>query len=312
MKTETRTDVYTRVTNSIIAELEKGVRPWMKPWNGDYAAGRIAQPLRGNGVPYKGINILLLWMSAVENGFSSSTWMTFKQAITLGGCVRKGQHGSLVVYADAIQKTGQDETTGEDVELRIPFMKSYSVFNLDQIDGLPERIHTSAPCPTLSDADRIVKAEAFFSNTGIVMRENGTRAFYSLDRDEVTMPPFVFFRDPESFYSTLGHEYCHATRHPSRLNRDLGRKHWGDEGHSHEELVAELGACFLCADLNLTPETRDDHAAYFHNWLKGLKNDRRFIFSAAAHAQRAVEWLHAQQPGQDVTSSLSEDIGEAT
>ena len=143
---------------------------------------------------------------------------------------------------------------------------------------------------------RLDHAEQFFRNTGAVIQHGGNQAFYTIDKDYVKMPPFEFFKDAESYYSTLSHECTHWTRHPTRLDRSLGRKKWGDEGYAMEELVAELGSAFLCADLGLTPEVREDHAAYIANWLTVLKGEKRAIFSAAAHAQRAAEFLHKLQP----------------
>lgn len=290
------TDVYSRVTDKIVAELEKGERPWLKPWNAEHAAGKITRPLRHNGLPYSGINVLMLWCEAMEKGYNAPLWMTFKQAHELGGHVRKGEHGSLVVYANTIVKTEQNEETGEDEEHKIPFMKGYTVFNVEQIEGLPAHYYATAQAPQLDPMQRIDRAERFFSHTGAIVHHGGNRAFYAPGPDHIQMPPFAFFKDPESYYATRGHENIHWTRHASRLNRDFGRKKWGDEGYAMEELVAEMGSAFLCADLGLTPEVREDHAAYIGNWLKVLKQDKRAVFSAAAHAQRAVEFLHNLQP----------------
>ena len=143
---------------------------------------------------------------------------------------------------------------------------------------------------------RIAAADGFFAATGADIRTGGTRAYYAIGSDHIQMPPFESFRDAESHAVTLGHEAVHWTRHPSRLARDLGRKRWGDEGYAAEELVAEIGSAFLCADLGITPEVREDHAAYIASWLEVLRNDTRFIVSAAAHAQRAVDYLHGLQP----------------
>jgi antirestriction protein ArdC len=288
-------DVYSRITDRIFGELEKGERPWLKPWNAEHAAGKITRPLRSNGVPYSGVNVLMLWSEAVDKGFSAPIWLTFKQAQELGAHVRKGEKGSLVVYANTLTKTGQNPETGEDEERKIPFMKGYTVFNVEQIEGLPAQYYAPAVSPSLDGSQRIEQAEQFIRQTRAQIKHGGNRAFYSLDSDSVTMPPFEFFRDPESYYATLLHECCHWTRHPSRLERDFGRKKWGDEGYAMEELVAELGAAFICADLGVTPEVRDDHAAYIGSWLKVLKNDKRAIFSAAAHAQRAADYLHQLQ-----------------
>ena len=173
-------------------------------------------------------------------------------------------------------------------------MKGYTVFNVEQIDGLPEHYY-GKPIVNTTPVERIAHAEAFFQATKADIRYRGDRAFYSNDGDYIQMPVTEAFRDVESFYATLAHESTHWTKHPTRLDRSLGRKSWGDEGYAQEELVAELASAFLCADLELTPEVRDDHAAYIANWLTVLKNDKRAIFSAAAHAQKAVEFLHGLQ-----------------
>jgi len=289
-----KTDIYEKVTNQIVAELEKGVRPWLKPWSGEHAAGRISRPLRCNGVPYQGINVIMLWSAAMAGGYASPLWLTFKQAREMGAHVRKGEKGSCVVYADRIRKTETDEATGEAHERDIPFMKAYTVFNSEQIEGLPAHFYAPAE-PRLDPVQRIDHAERFFAATGADIRHGGNQAFYTVASDFVQMPPFETFRDAESYYATLAHECTHWTRHPSRLERDFGRKRWGDEGYAAEELVAELGSAFLCADLDLTPEPRPDHAAYIASWLKVLKNDKRAIFTAAAHAQRAADFLHGLQ-----------------
>ena len=290
------TDVYTRITDRIVAELEKGERPWMKPWNAEHASGKISRPLRYNGIPYSGINVLMLWVEAMEKCYNAPLWMTFKQAIELGGHVRKGERGSLVVYANTITKTEHDENTDEDVEHKIPFMKGYTVFNVEQIDELPAHYYATEQAPQIELTQRIDHVEQFLKNTGATIRHGGNRAFYSINTDQVTMPPFEFFKDPESYYATRLHETTHWTCHQKRLNRDFGRKRWGDEGYAMEELVAEMGAAFLCADLGITPEVMPDHAAYIGNWLIVLKNDKRAIFSAASHAQRAAEYLHKLEP----------------
>ena len=221
--------------------------------------------------------------------------MTFKQALELNAHVRKGEKGSLVVYANSITKTEHDDTTGEDVEHEIPFLKGYTVFNCDQIGGLPD-IYYAQIEPKFSPVERIAHAESFFAATNAVIRYGGNRAYYTMDADRIQMPPIETFADAESFYATLAHETTHWTRHPSRLERDFGRKTWGDEGYAREELVAELGSAFLCADLELTPDVRDDHASYIASWLEVLKNDNRCIVQAASYAQKAVDFLHSLQP----------------
>jgi len=294
MQNTERQDIYTRITGKIVASLEAGVRPWIRPWSGENAAGRITRPLRHNGMPYSGINILMLWASSVEQGFASPSWMTFRQALELDAHVRKGEKGSLVVYANSVTKTEQNDA-GEDVERDIHFLKGYTVFNCDQIEGLPEQYYVK-PEPKFTAVERIAHADQFFTATGAEIRYGGNRAYYAQELDYIQMPPIEAFTDAEKFYATLAHEAVHATKHPSRLDRDLGRKSWGDAGYAHEELVAELGSAFLCADLELTPEVRDDHASYIASWLEVLKNESRAIFTAAAHAQRAVDFLHKLQP----------------
>ena len=289
-----KADLYTRITNRIIAELEAGTRPWLKPWNAEHAAGRITRPLRHNGIAYRGINVVTLWMTATARGYACPIWLTYKQAQELGAQVRKGEHGELVVYANRITRT-ETAATGEETEREIPFLKGYTVFNAEQIDNLPP--HFTAPAaPTLDPVARIAHAECFFAATGADIRHGGNQAYYVPSRDFVQMPPFETFRDAESYYAILAHECTHWTKHETRLNRDFGRKRWGDEGYAAEELVAELGSAFLCADLGLTPEPRADHASYIENWLRVLRNDKRAIFTAAGHAERAAAFLHGLQP----------------
>jgi antirestriction protein ArdC len=285
-----RLDVYKRITDKIIADLEEGVRTWMKPWNAGITAERITRPLRHNGIPYSGINILMLWAEGVSQGFSSPIWMSFRQATQLNAHVKKGEKGSLVVYANSITRTEQD-ASGEDSEREIHYMKSYTVFNVEQVEGLPAYYYQQSEMKT-TPVERIVHAEEFFKATKAEIRYRGDRAYYSCDGDYIQMPVIEAFRDAESFYATLAHESAHWTKHSSRLDRDFGRKQWGDEGYAREELVAELSSAFLCTDLGITPEVRDDHASYIATWLTVLKNDKRAIFSAAAHAQKAVDFLH--------------------
>ena len=287
-------DIYQRVTDKIIADLEQGELTWLKPWSAGNTDGRIIKPLRHNGLAYSGINILMLWGASVEAGFLSPYWMTFKQAKALDAHVRKGERGNPVVYANTITKTEEAED-GSEEERTIPFLKTYTVFNVEQIEGLPEHYYVK-PDAVIDPAQRIAHAEDFVSASGADIRHGGNSAHYSGGSDHVQMPYFETFESPESYYATLAHELTHWTKHPKRLDRDFGRKKWGDEGYAREELVAELGAAFLCADLEITPETRADHAAYIQSWLKVLKSDKRAIFSAAAHAQRAADFLHGLQP----------------
>ena len=289
-----RTDLYSRITGKIVADLEQGVRPWHRPWNAGNMEGRVTRPLRHNGIPYQGVNTIMLWMAAVTAGYQSPHWLTFRQAVALGGNVRKGEHGELVVYADRIIRTGTNDQ-GEETERAIPFLKGYTVFNAEQCENLPAQYTLRPDAPPPAIAQRIEAADRFFAATGAEIRTGGNRAYYAERADFVQMPPFECFRDAESFAATLAHECVHWTKHDKRLARDFGRTRFGDEGYAREELVAELGAAFLSADLGITPEVRDDHAAYISSWLKMLQNDTRFIFTAASHAQRAADYLHALQ-----------------
>jgi len=285
-----RPDLYARVTNTIVADLESGVRPWTKPWTSPVPSGPVSRPLRACGRPYSGVNVLLLWSEALAQGFSASTWMTFRQAQALGGQVRRGEHGATVVYANRIRRSAPDGAGGE-VERSVPFLKAYVVFNVEQIDGLP----APAPLAPVDPERRIQHAHRFFEATGARIRYGGDQAYYAPGPDHIQMPSESSFRDIVDFYATLGHECVHWTRHPTRLQRDFGRKRWSDAGYACEELVAELGAAFLCADLGLELRPRRDHADYIGDWLRVLQDDRRFIFSAAAHAQKACDFLHGLQ-----------------
>jgi antirestriction protein ArdC len=291
-----RTDIYTRVTDAIVAALEKGVRPWAQPWVATHQAGPVCRPLRANGIPYRGVNVLMLWMASEIKGYTSPIWMTYHQAIQVGGNVRKGEHSSPVVFANSFKKTEANEQ-GEEEEREINYLKQYAAFNVEQIDGLPDYYYALKPSPeALKNLRRIDAAERFVANLHADIRHGGGRAFYSPTDDYIQLPPLDSFRDSESYYATLAHEATHWTRHDKRLNRDFGRKCFGDTGYATEELVAELGSAFLCADLELTLEVREDHAAYIEHWLTALKNDKRLIFTAASHAQKALDYLHGLQP----------------
>jgi antirestriction protein ArdC len=293
MQRTEKQDIYTRITNQIVSHLEKGVRSWVRPWNAEHAAGRITRPLRHNGKPYSGINVLSLWASAMAQNFAAPIWMTFKQASELDAHIRKGEKGSLVVYADSITRKETDEKTGDEIDREIPFLKGYTVFNVEQIEGLPGVYYAKA-APTLDPVARIEHAEKFFAALGATIRYGGNRAFYSIAADAIQMPPFESFQDADSYYATLAHECTHWTGSKARLDRDFGGHRFGSEGYAVEELVAELGAAFLCADLELALEPREDHASYIATWLKVLAADNRAVFTAAAHAQRATEFINSR------------------
>lgn len=305
----TTTDLYTKITNRIIAQLESGTIPWQKPWNAEHADGRIIRPLRHNGTPYRGINVLNLWCEAEERGYSNPYWMTYRQAQELGGQVRKGEKSALIVFASKYTKTEANDK-GEEAERDIPFLKGYAVFNAAQIDSLPEKFYQAAEPVKINALERDAAAEAFLANVPAEVRHGGNRAYYVPSKDFIQLPPFESFRDAESYYGTFAHEAYHWTGHESRLNRDLSKR-FGSESYAAEELIAELGSAYLSADLGLTPEPRPDHASYIENWLKVLKNDKRAIFTAAAHAERAADKLHSYQPKAAAPEAEAEDEREA-
>ncbi|MGP6457476.1 ArdC family protein [Enterobacter ludwigii] len=273
-----KTDIYQTVTDSIVEALEAGVKPWVCPWvRGGAAAGLPAN--HATGTAYSGINIMLLWCSAAKQGFQDSRWLTYKQAQALGGQVRKGEHGTTAIFYKTLEKEDED---GE-VE-KIPMVKTFSVFNVEQIDGLG---FDAAPQP-VAEFDPLPQAEALMTRSGAKITEQGVKAFYRPATDEIVLPERFRFADAENFYATGLHELVHWTGAASRLNREKGNK-FGSEGYAFEELIAELGSAFLMADLGIAGEVQ--HESYIASWLKALKGDKRYIFKAAAAASKAHRWL---------------------
>lgn len=300
-------DVRQEITDKIVAQLEQGVRPWSKPWKDSGAT--FSLPVNFNGVGYRGANVLVLWMQCSAMGYSSNRWMTYKQAESVGAQVRKGERGTLVAFYkptvyEKVNAAGEKET------VKGMTMKSYTVFNVDQIDNLPEKFQVAAaPAATLNPDVRDEAIDAFFTSTGADIRHGGNRAFYVPSQDYVQMPKFEAFSDAQSYYSTLGHECVHWTGHKSRLNRSFSVGRFGDETYAMEELVAEIGAAFLGADLGLFVEPRECHAAYIQSWLKALKNDKTLIFKAASAAQKAVDLLLTNSKGAEAVSD-GEEVAE--
>lgn len=294
-----RADIYTRITERIVADLEKGVRPWVQPWLAGNATGRVTRPLRHNGQCYTGLNVLLLWSEAMARGFASPYWMTLRQANELGAKVRKHETGSTVIYASRFTKTEVDGRGGA-VERDIPFLKAYSVFSADQIFGLPDHYYRQAE-PVADPVERIEHADRFFDNTGAKVCYGGDKAYYSPVTDHIQLPHPEMFRDMASFVAIRGHETLHWTARPDRLNRDLSRYHKDKTDRAREEICAEIGSAMLCADLGIVPEIepRPDHACYVAEWARLLDGDHRAIFQAAAYAQRAVAFLHDLQPKEE-------------
>jgi antirestriction protein ArdC len=287
MTTADKKDIYQTVTDSIIAMLEAGVKPWA-PGHNAKDCGLPVIPTRANGQAYRGINVALLWGAAEMKGYRHQTWMTFNQAKELGGCVRKGERATPVVYWGTFKAQADDtDEGGEDGKARM-FAKGYSVFNIEQIDGLPARFY-DAPAP-VSTADRIKVADAWAVASGADIRHGGSQAYFSPKGDYVQLPPLEAYFEPERYYSTLAHELTHWTGHESRLAREFGKR-FGNQAYAFEELVAELGAAFACARLGIETETREDHASYLASWLKVLRADKRAIFTAASKAQAACDYL---------------------
>jgi antirestriction protein ArdC len=278
-------DIHANITTQIISAIEEGCPPWRKPWTGGDTGTSL--PLRSNGEPYRGINVLVLWSIAASKGYASARWLTFNQAKTLGGSVRKGEKSAAVVKFGTVEK--EDEQGKDKI---VPYLKSYSVFNADQIDGLPEEFYRK-PEPardmgTFADPTM----EAFFAATGATIETSERpRAFYDIKGDLIHMPPIATFLNAAGYYGTLAHELTHWTGATSRLDR-FGR--FADrKAYAFEELIAEIGNCLICATLGLTPDFAQS-GAYIEGWLRALKDDNRTIFRAASEAQKAVDFILAQ------------------
>ena len=293
-------DLYDTVTASIIAALEAGTPPWAPAWTGGTGCSPVALPLRHNGIPYQGVNILLLWAAASAAGYRARRWLTFKQALELGGNVRKGEKGHMVVYAGSIEREREGE--GGDTEIqRIPFLKSYTVFNAEQCDGLGAEFAADVPLPApiVAEGGRLPACEAWLAATGASITESASDgAYYRPSTDQIVLPAFGRFAAPAHYYATAAHELVHWTKAETRLNRTFdGSRRFGSDAYAMEELVAEIGAAYVAAELGIIAETRDDHASYIAGWLKILKADNRAIFTAASHASRAAQYLASLQPG---------------
>lgn len=285
-----RGDLYQEITDRIVAELEEGRFPWVRPWNSDHCACAIGLPRNAVSARcYSGINILILWGAVIEHGYASQNWLTFKQANDLGGTVRKGEHGEIICYVDRfVPKDAEQKGTDEGDTQSVPFLKRYRVFNADQCDGLPDDIvRGAAPLP---EREIVPRAERVASATGATIRIGGDIAFYSPADDVVQVPPQPAFADQVNYYRTLFHELGHWTGHGSRLARDQSGKR-KSEAYAREELVAELCAAFTCASLEIVPTVR--HADYLGTWLDLLKSDKRAIFRAASQASKAADFLLA-------------------
>lgn len=286
---ESRPSLYQEVTDKIVRELEAGRFPWEQPW-GAARAGLGLPRNAATGRRYSGVNILILWGSVIERGYPAQHWLTFRQALTLGGAVRKGERGTTVCYADRfIPKAEADRAAKDgDEAAAVPFLKRFTVFNVAQCENLPERF-TQQPVP-LPERELIPHAEALIAATGADFRIGGDRAFYVPSADFITVPPQPAFKEQINYYRTCFHELGHWTGHPSRLNRDMSGR-FGSNPYAREELVAEMASAFVCASQSITPTVR--HTDYLASWLEVLREDNRAIFRAASLASRAADFILA-------------------
>jgi antirestriction protein ArdC len=298
---ESRANLYDEITNKIVAELEAGRVPWVQPWGTATAKAPLAMPKNAStGRQYSGVNVLILWGAVIEHGFTGQSWLTFRQALSLGGHVRKGERGTTVVYADRFIPDDEKKRaaeTGEDAQA-IPFLKRFTVFNTDQCDELPVEIATVAPPPPPGMIEPQV--EALIKATGIDFRIGGNRAFYIPAEDYVQVPPPAAYFEPVNWHRTALHELGHASGHHSRLNRDLSGSH-GSKKYAFEELIAELCAAFSCASLGIVPTVR--HADYIGSWLEVLREDNRAIVRAASQATKAANYLLGFLPATDLRAA---------
>lgn len=285
--------LHDTVTARIIGELEQGRFPWVQPWASTSATPLGLPQNAATGRSYSGINILLLWVAAVEQQRESQRWLTFKQALALGGVVRKGEKGTMVVYADSFipeaEKLRAQESGGD--PRRVGFLKRFTVFHAEQCDGLPPE-PAAGPAPGRSEI--IPHVEEVIAATGADIRIGGDMAYYAPGPDFIQVPPQEAYFEPINWYRTKLHELGHWTGHPSRLKRDFSGKR-GGEAYAREELVAELCSAFLCAELGVVPTVR--HADYLAAWLEVLQADNHAIFQAASMASKAANFILKKDAG---------------
>jgi antirestriction protein ArdC len=290
-----RNTLYLDVTDRIIRELEQGRVPWVQPWVG--ASCSLGLPRNAvTGRTYSGINVLILWDAVIVRGFATQQWLTFRQALAAGGNVRKGERGTTICYADRFIPRDERQRAAETGEepAAIPFLKRFTVFNVDQCECLPETAVNAQPA--LHEAEIVPAAESVIAATEADIRIGGGEAFYHRTEDYIRVPPQGAFFDPINYYRTVFHELGHWTGHGSRLARDLANRH-GSEGYAREELVAEMASAFLCASQSITPTVR--HADYVGAWLTVLRGDARAIFQAASMASKAVDFVLGCDAGEE-------------
>ncbi|MBQ4840163.1 ArdC family protein [Pseudoalteromonas luteoviolacea] len=295
MKKATRTDIQQAVTDSIIAKIEAGdVLPWQCPWT---KTGE--QPIPYNWLTkqfYSGINILILWIRAMECGYSTNSWLTFKQAQQLGGKVRKGEKAVQCIFVKPIEVEDENSERGTDDNGKkiILCRKAFSLFNVEQVEGL-ENLPVDPEQPEYDETESVAAinrvAEVYCANTGVEIRHGGDKAYYSPALDIIKLP--TTFHDGGGYAATLAHELIHSTGHKARFDRfDQQAEAFKGfkEAYAFEELIAELGAAFACAELGVQGQ-HEQHASYLDSWLRVLKNDKTFIFKAAAAASKAHSYL---------------------
>ena len=287
-----KTDIAAAITATILDKLAAGTKPWVQPWTGAPAS----RPLRHNGEPYKGINVVMLWLAARVRGFSSPYWMTYNQCQQLGGQVRRGERCSTAVFYKALGPKEQDadavagDDHGEPGKPKKRFvLRSFNVFNVDQIDGLEAEYPTPEIKP-LPAYEQRAEIEAFFASVPAIVHHRGNQAFYRRDTDEITLPPVETFRDYPAYASTRAHETAHWTGHASRLDRQFGKR-FGDDAYAFEELVADIAAAIVGAQLGLPEAELDDHASYLQSWIKVLERDKNAILTAASKADEAAQLI---------------------
>lgn len=284
-------DLYQNVTDRIVAMIEEGAGTYKMPWHVGREGGEIAMPRNVGGRLYRGINVPLLWVAANKAGYDLPVWATYQQWQERGAQVRKGEKSTMIVFWKQLVFASKDDD--DKTETRM-MAKAYFVFNAAQCDGVDLTKGKTSSLADLSEEQRIESADAFFAATGAIVRHGGDRAYYTTGDDHIQMPAFAAFREPAGYYAVLAHEHTHWTGSEKRCNRQFGKR-FGDEAYAFEELVAELGAAFLCAILGLSAEPRQAHAAYVASWLRVLRNDKRAIFTAASKAQAAVDYLQGLQ-----------------
>ena len=272
--------IYKEVTDSIIQQLENGATPWIKPWKVDNTADKnfITQ------APYRGVNRLMLGLSSMINGYTTPVWATFKQWNDLGCRVRLHEKGTKIVKYGTYQKTGVDKQKKE-IEFTSAYLTAFAVFNASQVDG----VTITAPSAENKPFNAIIEAEQRIAKTGAIITHGGDSAFYAPSVDKINLPNKSAFDNESSYYATAFHELTHWTGAKHRLDRTFGKR-FADSQYAFEELVAEMGAAFLCQDYRIQGELR--HAGYIGNWLKVLKDDSKAIFKASALAQKAADHIN--------------------